>query len=220
MSMRDIMMGVAHVSTCSVLLPIICYLYVKNGGRIGKPVFLLLCIALLADVGGLLSYNLGLKGFLIPNVFFAIQFILLCLIYYSLFINKKLVGTILFSFPIAFIVYSLFLQSIHEYQSLFITLESILLIVFAIRYCFQTFQILPTREIMKYFPMWVNMAVLFYFAFNLFLLASANYIFKNAPTEVAMVFWGFHNLNNIIKNGMFATGIYVGLVKQDDELDD
>ncbi|HET9057304.1 MAG TPA: hypothetical protein VFN30_10720, partial [Chitinophagaceae bacterium] len=51
-------------------------------------------------------------------------------------------------------------------------------------------------------------AVFLYFSFNLFLFIIANYVFKNFSNEIGMTVWGFHNINNIVKNILFAVGIY------------
>ena len=82
------------------------------------------------------------------------------------------------------------------------------MIFFAIKYFWQMYNFLPAENLSKFFKAWINIAVFCYFSFNLFLFACANYIFENESTVVAMAFWSFHNLNNIIKNCVIAAGFY------------
>ncbi|HET9056058.1 MAG TPA: hypothetical protein VFN30_04340, partial [Chitinophagaceae bacterium] len=62
---------------------------------------------------------------------------------------------------------------------------------------------------------WITTAVFLYFSFNLFLFIMANYILKKFSAEIGMTVWGFHNINNIVKNILFAVGIYYAGKKQE-----
>jgi hypothetical protein len=46
------------------------------------------------------------------------------------------------------------------------------------------------------------------------LFMMTEYVFKNQSNDAAIVFWAFHNFNNIIKNCLFAAGIYFAGVRK------
>src|SRR5260370_9647538 len=98
----------------------------------------------------------------------------------------------------------------NEYQSLLWLIGDLLILANATYYYNSMYMALPTNNIFRFAPAWITIGVFYYFSFNLFLFASANFVFKDETSEVGLVFWGFHNLNNIVKNCFFAIGIYFG----------
>jgi hypothetical protein len=214
MSLYNFLSAFSFISIGSALIPIVMYFLTDRQNKEARYVLLLLFSSLIADVSNEAYYRLGMRGYEIVNTFYVVQFTLLCLIYSSMLINKKLVIFIWISFLITFIVYSISFQPIHEYQSFIRVIGGVVIIFLAIWFFVELLRTLPTDDILTYFPMWINCAVMFYFAFNLFLFASANYMFKNEPQEISMASWGFHNFNNIVKNCLFAGGLYVCFVKK------
>jgi len=200
----------AYSSLFSVIIPIACYLLSKKKNRISKILFILLLASLFADVGNITYLKSGFKGYIIPNIFFIAQTILLSIIYYLLLREKKIVFVMEFIFLIFCAFNFAFFQNINESQSLLWLLGDTLILAYAIQYYQGVYKLMPIENITQYSPIWINNAVLYYFSLNFFLFAAANYIFKNEPPEVGMVFWSFHNFNNIVKNCLFAVAIYYG----------
>jgi hypothetical protein len=198
----------------SVLIPIVMYFFTDRQNKEARYVLLLLFAALITEISNETYYRLGMKGYVIANIFWAVQFFIICRIYLSLLIKKTIVYAAMMLLTIAIIVDSIFFQSINEYQGVIITLESLFLIVLAVKFAAQMIYTLPTEYVLGYYPTWLNMTVFGFFGFNFFLLALGGYIFKNTSQEVSMVFWGFHNFNNIAKNCLFAAGLYVCFVKK------
>lgn len=62
-------------------------------------------------------------------------------------------------------------------------------------------------NVMKYGLFWISTGTLYYYSFNLFSSIPTMY-FTNLSSEDAMVFWSFHDANNIVKNILFCVGIY------------
>ncbi|MBK7885196.1 MAG: hypothetical protein IPJ81_16440 [Chitinophagaceae bacterium] len=77
----------------------------------------------------------------------------------------------------------------------------------------QLMHALPTVSVFRFYPFWINTAVFYYFGASFLLFISRNYIFKTQTVEFINMTWSFHNLNNIIKNILFAIGIYYAGVK-------
>jgi hypothetical protein len=214
MSAYNILFAFSYVSIGSVLIPIVMYFFTDRKNKEARYVLFLLFASLISDVSNRIYLGYGMRGYEIVNTFYVVQFTLLCLIYSSMLINKKFVRFIWVLFLVTFIAYSISFQSIHEYQSFIRVIGGVVIIFLAIGFFVELLRTLPTENILTYFPMWINCAVMFYFAFNLFLFASANYMFKNEPQEISMASWGFHNFNNIVKNCLFAGGLYVCFVKK------
>jgi hypothetical protein len=56
--------------------------------------------------------------------------------------------------------------------------------------------------------LWINSGILLYFSLNLFLFVMSSYILTKLDSEISMLIWSFHNVNNIMKNILFGCGIY------------
>jgi hypothetical protein len=199
-----------YSSISSVLLPITFYFFAKKKSQVNKVLFILLVTSLLADVGSIVYVKAGFRGEIIPNIFFIAQVILLGKIYSHLLNERMVIFGILAGYLVLSIINIAFLESINEYQSLLRLLGNAVILGFAISYYQHVYKIMPIKNITESSPFWINNAVLYYFSLNFFLFAAANYIFKNEPPEVGMVFWSFHNFNNIVKNCLFAVAIYYG----------
>lgn len=199
---------VYYVSVGSVLLPITTYILVGRKNRLRNIIFVLLVASLISDVGTRIYVILGNRGYLISNIFIVCQIMLLCLVYVRMLTNKAIVRIVLWAFPFLAVVYSIFFQSINEFQSAIRVTGGVLMISFAVRYFWQMYRYLPADNLFKFFKGWINITVFCYFSFNLFLFACANFIFQTESSVVGMAFWSFHNLNNIIKNSLLAFGLY------------
>ncbi|MFM6975307.1 MAG: hypothetical protein ACKOW2_00450 [Sphingobacteriaceae bacterium] len=111
------------------------------------------------------------------------------------------------------LINTLYYQPLTEFQSWSDGIQSIILFIYAINYNFLLLKSPPEDERQASLTLWVNMGVLFYFGLNLYLFFITNYVFENESTEIAMMSWSFHNFFNIVKNGLFATGIYYAGMK-------
>ncbi len=106
------------------------------------------------------------------------------------------------------LVNTLFIQPFAEFQGWSDVAGGILLIGYVIICSIQSIKNPFENEGLDSLVLWMNAGVLFYFAFNMYLFASTSYIFKQGFGDIAIMAWGFHNFNNIVKNVLFAVGIY------------
>src|SRR5260221_4627387 len=209
----------SYVSVGSVLLPIACYFFVKKKNQVIKLLFILLLASLVSDVCNEIYVRAGFRGYLILNIFFVVQITLLSQIFALLLKEWKIVFITLAVFWAFFILNSIFLQPINEYQSLLRLIGGLIILGHSVYYYFLLFKNLPTDSLLRYSPSWIVDDVSYYFSFNLFLFVIANYLFKNEP-EIRILFWGFHSINNVIKNCLFAAGIYLAEAKNKSDFND
>ncbi|MFM6975503.1 MAG: hypothetical protein ACKOW2_01480 [Sphingobacteriaceae bacterium] len=123
------------------------------------------------------------------------------------------------------------IENLSVFQSYTLTLEGILLMIYSTLYYIEHQKRLNTQlpiseelseknllESTKVYEsifnstnqsnLYINSAVFFYFVMDIYLFSISNYVFRNESVDIAMTFWSFHNFCNIIKNGLFAAGIY------------
>ncbi|HET9055302.1 MAG TPA: hypothetical protein VFN30_00500, partial [Chitinophagaceae bacterium] len=201
--MNTFLYALVYSSIFSTLIPIGLFLVKKSKGFI-VAIFILVVISFLFDMINLITVFSGYRGFYSFNTYFILQFLLLSYIFSLLLDNKKFVYTSVLLFVIFTFYVSLGVQGFAEYQSWTRTTGGIILLTYSVLYYRQLLITLPAQNISQYAPFWINSAVFLYFSFNLFLFIIANYVFKNFSNEIGMTVWGFHNINNIVKNILFA----------------
>jgi hypothetical protein len=208
--MLDIAYILFYFSYFSILIPIFFLLGRKQNFKIIliRVLGILLFASALSDLGGYILISMGKSNILIANIYSVVQFFLLSIIYYLLLEKKKIVYIASILFSLFFILNASFIQPFNEFQSWPLVLESIIFIIFSIIYYGQMLKSKPLIDFVIFYRFWLNSALFLYFAFNLYIFALSNYIFKNMEAEVGIITWSFHNINNIGKNIIFALAIY------------
>ncbi|GHM98946.1 hypothetical protein WSM22_04360 [Cytophagales bacterium WSM2-2] len=200
----------AYSSAASVIIPIVIYFIGGRYNGTNKWIFILTVTSLVADIANVLYLKAGFTGYTILNIFFLVQIFLLSVIYARLLDEPDHVGGLFLCFFSIWVINFLFMQPISEYQSLLRLLGNALVLGYAISYYHRIYKVMPIKDIKTYGPVWFNNAVLYYFSLNFFLFAATHYIVTSESSDVAIIFWGFHNFNNIIKNCLYAVAIYYG----------
>ncbi len=205
-----------YLTYFSTLIPLL-YLLVKKNTEVSRILTnllaLLLCASICSDLIGYIYIKLYGTNKLVLNIFLIAEFFLLSCIYGILLDkNKQTIYLLLFFFIVFFIVDSLYIETLSDSQTWPLIIESVLVIFYSLGYYAKLFK--KNIDLLKSFSFWLNTAVFFYFAFDLFLFAIVNYIFKNMSYEAGMAAWGYHNLNNTIKNILFTVAISYAGIKQ------
>ncbi len=202
----------------SVLIPMYYYFKKKSDfsrNQVLNRLVLLLFINALFDLLGYLAIKLDGSNILLSNIYFIFQFCAVSYIYISLFKkNKLLVYMGLMVFTAVVFINALYITPFTEFQNWPRFIGNIILVSYSIVFYLEMYNNLPTDEQYSSLVLWVNMAVLFYFGMNLYLFATFDYILKNESDEIAIMSWSFHNVCNIVKNGLFAIGIYYAGIRQ------
>lgn len=198
---------VAGLSTVSCLLPIVIGL---KGFKKRELVLKVICVICFVSVCvDLISLKSPKYANQVNNFFLLFEFISLLIIYYNFPQQNKnrlvyiSLGIVYFIFFIA----ELMFYSLKQFNSYSITLTSIVFIYFSVRYFYFLMRDLPTDQIQRLPMFWVNTGVLTYFAGGLFLFAMRNYVIA-AFHDDQTIYWSFHNFLNIIKNSLFAFGMW------------
>jgi len=143
------------------------------------------------------------------NIQDSIQFLLLLLIYRELYLNdkKKIVLSLALCYLAFEVANSVFFQKVTEPQTWTWTLSGLILVGISVGYYLDMLKKLEVDNILSWPPAWINAAVVFYFSFDIYLFAKAEFIFKETSVNTSLIFLGFHNLGKLIKNCFFTVGI-------------
>lgn len=228
-----------YISRFSVLIPLFFVLAGENRFKI-KTLNLLGGLLLVSGLTDMSTYIMGARQIntaFVSNLYTLLEFSLLCLIFINLLsTQKRLIYTLMGIFFAFFLLNSLQIQKLTEFQGYALTLEGVFLLILSILYFIKHVKLINTpipispeiseqnlRESTKLYEsifnptnhlnLWINSAVFFYFVMDIYLFCMSSYVFKNESEDLAMTFWSFHNVSNIVKNGMFATGIYYAGIK-------
>ena len=199
-----------YISYFSIVVPIYCLLRKRHVLKLRQyQLFgVLLMVSLIADVVGYILILNQISNHAVNNIYFLVSFAVLSLMYARLLPDVKQAIYSFIGVACCIFIWDTFcIQTITGVQSYVITFCAILSIGYALIYYDHLLNKRPALYIMQYPFFWINSAVIYYFGLNLFLFAFSNYIFENLKDEEVIAVWAFHNVNNIIKNILFAVGL-------------
>ncbi len=208
MEQTDIAIILSYVSIVSVLIPIVTFLFYPSESPVAFLLSILIMISLIADIANECFVRAGNTGFLIVNSYYIVMYILLVLIYQKLLPNKILVNIIIVTYVILLGINLLLTKSFKELHHWIRMFECITLVFFSLSSYLHLLKKPLQNKNLNYLIHWINMGVLFYFFLNLYLFTISNYVLKHVFKDDAMVIWGFHSINNIVKNILFAIALF------------
>ncbi len=199
---------IRFASIFSVAFPLLLYVgRLREFSTPGHKVGAILIVSALSDLIALYLFQHDISTALLFNIYYLLFFLLLSWFYSEVLSERTrravVIGVVIYA--IGFLVLTLFVQSLNEYQTLMWTLAGAISIVFSISYFINVFS--STRPMNDTGLLWVNSGILFYFSFNLFLFVMSKYVLTELEPEPSLVVWSFHNVNNIIKNILIGLGI-------------
>ena len=203
---------VAHASSLSVVVPLSLYLAkIRKADRPTHIIGALLIVAATCDITAYLLFRSGQSTAVVFNVYFTLLFFLLCWFYYDIFFKQfkkqiAIAGGITI-YCVSFILITFFVQEFFYYQNLIWMIAGIILIIYSIAYFLNSLASIPSIHLFDSSRTWFNSGVLFYFSFSIFLFGMGNFLFKKEDPQVTLLLWSTHNINNIIKNILFAIGL-------------
>lgn len=174
---------------------------------------ILLAVSAVSDATSYILAKMRISNLPVVNAYFIVSFALLLILYSMLLQRPKL--AILLTGQVLLVYFILTsLDTWGNFQSINTAIQSVALVFLGFLYYFDLYKQLPTDNLARFTPMWINAAIVCYYSFNLFLFLITNYLFENMSDGAALTFWSFHNLNNIVKNMLLAAGIYLGEEKK------
>lgn len=199
-------------SNLSLLLPLAIYVTrIRYASRQVHIIGVLLIVSGLCDLIGFILFREHQSTVVLFNTYYALLFILLSWFYYEvLFVNTRriMIWIGLAVYVQSFILISVFVQNFLEYQTLMWLITAIIMIAYSIAYFFYSLTTITSMGLFGYSLIWINIGVMIYFCLNLFLFVMGNYVLTKLDPETSALIWSSHNINNIIKNVLFAVGIY------------
>lgn len=169
---------------------------------------ILFLVSAIADAVGYILIRNQIPNHAVNNLYFLVSFVVLSLIYTHLVDGVRMAIYSLIAVCLCLFIWDTFcVQSIVGVQSYLLTFCCVLSIGYSIIYYDHLLDTIPARDIMRVPFFWVNTAIAYYFSLNLFIFIFSTYIFESLKDEEILVVWSFHNLNNIIRNILFAVGV-------------
>ena len=199
-------------SNVSLILPLIMYLVrIRNASRQVHIIGALIIVSGVCDLIGLVLFSRSQSTVVLFNTYYALLFLLLNWFYYeALFVNTRrmMVWIGLAVYLQSFILITAFVQNFFQYQTVMWLITAVIMIIYSIAYFFYSLSTITTSGYFGYSLIWINIGVMIYFCLNLFLFIMGNYVLTRLDPETSAMIWSSHNVNNIIKNVLFAIGIY------------
>jgi hypothetical protein len=207
-----------YLSNFSTLVPLVLLLTIRK--KWPKVIYILAAIVVLSFLSDMISFVMASKHIdtsAFYNTYFIIQFFLLLYFYNHQIANKKLIYFTIIIFLAFFIFNTIFFQPFTTYQNWLRVLGSLIFIGYSVAYFRKMLKNDETDRWMdnppinpfRHYPFWINAAVFYYFAFNIFLFIMRKYVAEHAEKSIIQDFWAFHNFNNIMKNFLFAIAVIV-----------
>lgn len=196
-----------YLSILSVLIPL--SLAVAQWKRIPREISelrWLLAIGLIFDIVGRTLGILSINNLWVYDVFMFFQFSVLLYIFSKQFSAKTpfiLVYTIIGCF---YLISLLFLSKATKSLVRSNAVDGLVLIVVSILFFYKLLSELKVVSIHRLPVLWISFATLFYYSGNLFVFLAATYL--ETDQDYLSVFWILHNVLNIIKNVLFAIGLW------------
>ena len=199
-------------SNASLILPLTMYLIkMRRASRQVHIIGTLIIVSGVCDLIGLVLLSRSQSTVVLFNVYYAVLFFLLTWFYYEiLFVNRRrmMIWIGLAVYLQSFILVTAFVQSFFQYQTIMWLITAVIMTVYSIAYFFYSISSITTSGQLGYSLVWINIGVMIYFCLNLFLFIMGNYVLTKLDPETSAMIWSSHNVNNIIKNILFAVGIY------------
>ena len=199
-------------SNLSLLVPLSVYLTrIRYASRQVHIIGILIIVSGLCDLTGLILFSQRQSTVVLFNTYYALLFLLLTWFYYeALFVNTRriMIWIGLAIYLQSFILITVYVQNFLQYQTLMWLITALIMITYSIAYFFYSLSTITTSGYFGYSLVWINIGVMIYFCLNLFLFLMGNYVLTKLDTETSALIWGSHNVNNIIKNILFAVGIF------------
>jgi hypothetical protein len=199
-------------SNLSVLIPLAIYLTkIRYASKRVHIIGVLILVSGICDLIGWVLFKNQQSTAILFNAYYALSFFLLSWFYYEILFIKSRRVVVFLGLAVylqSFVLITIFVQGISEYQTLMWIITGLIMIVYSIAYFIYSLSIIPNTSTLYYTPIWINSGVLIYFLLNLFLFILSNYVLTKLDPEMSLLIWSFHNVNNVLKNILFAIGIY------------
>ena len=198
-------------SNLSVIFPLLVYFVkARYASRQIHIVGILTIVSAICDLIGFYLFSRNESTVVLFNSYYALMFLLLTWFYYDLLFvdgHRTMIWLGLGAYVLSFLLVTVYVQSFSQYQTLMWVITAVILILYSIAYFFHSLSTISDSGQFGYSLIWINVGVMIYFCLNLFLFVMGNYVLTRLDPETSALIWSSHNINNILKNLLFAIGI-------------
>jgi len=199
---------IAYFSFGSVIVPLsIAIAHWKKMPEELKPLGLLLLLSLASDLLSIIFIQYSFNTYLIGNIYMITQFFLLIWLFRIQLSTKRTTTIILLFSGLFCIVNITIFQGPWVFNSVSNVMASLILIGFCLYHFYRLLSDLPIVHIHHLPMLWISFAILTYYGGNFFLFLVKNYLLYGEAGAHKLM-WILHNLLNVIKNFLFAIGLW------------
>lgn len=207
------------VSAFSIFVPLAIYLLrIKKVRKQIHSIGILVIISGICDLIGFTLLQEKLPTAFIINAFFLLQFFFLSHYYYgTVFSNKPdtVLGITMLQYASGLFILTLFYDEFRtQHLNLVWAVSGIILIGYSVLYFKKIIKSYQVPRIYRYGSFWINSGVFLYLSLSLwiFVIRSDTRMVQLSDDTYQML-WSFYRVNNVLKNLMFAAGIYYSVRK-------
>ena len=199
-------------SHISFLVPLVVYVMkIKIAPLKHRIIALLIGVLGVVDAIGFVFNYQHKSTALLFNVGQMAQFAIISWYYFEVVFKKEKIEVLMggsMAYIVAFVLVNLFFEDIFHYQSIYWAIGSFLIMVYGLLNLRIIKQTLPFWSPDVRSEMWFSAAIVVYFSMTFALYILGEYILVELNKNEAMTIWCVHNAHNILKNIMFAIGMY------------
>jgi len=166
-----------------------------------KVVLILICVSFISDFTSLILVKSGVSNYLIINIYYLCEILLTGTFFYLTLGKKWIVIGVFSSLFVCFIGYAA-LVGVDQYQHEIIPIFNLFSILFSVLILIEIFKKGEDLFIDTNPLFWFSIGILVYFSGSLFTDVLSKQILSGPLT------WAFHNIANILKNILFAIGLW------------
>ncbi|MFZ5430178.1 MAG: hypothetical protein ACOZDD_08100 [Bacteroidota bacterium] len=146
----------------------------------------------LTEIAARMVVIMGYQNIPLMHLYVPVKFILFSMVYrYYLdgFVNRYVIMTVAVLFVLFSVVNSLFIQSIHEYNSYVRAIGALILAVYALLWFMKTLKNLNIPRLRDEPFVWINTGAIFYFSGSFFVFILSKLILAQSVSLMAKAFW-------------------------------
>ncbi len=204
-------------SQFSVFMPLTIYLLrIRDVRRPTHSVGMLVLVSGICDLVGFTLVGEKLSTAFVLNAFILFQFFLLSHYYYGTLFRGKpdtVLGITMWQYATGFLIVTVFYDEFRgEHLNALWAISSAILILYSVLYFRKIIKHYQAPRIYTCGNFWINNAIFVYLSLSLWLFAiRSDVTIGQWSGDTYQTLWSFYRINNVLKNVMFALGIYYSL---------
>ncbi len=175
----------------------------KNSTSVAKVILVLSITSFSSDALSYVWAILYQNNYWVLHTYHILEIMILG-VFYSFFLNNKLHLYFWVIFLLAYIYNTVIISGFSQFSTLLVGIECLLFIIYGVFGYYSLFQKQEYFFLDKSPEFWFNTGIITYFSGSLFSWVMFNYLHLDGTSG----FWAFHNLANILKNILFAIGLW------------